>query len=141
LKRRRKNGCEFRCSRGRVPHFSSSSLGRLLCYLSFLQWDLPIFNKCYKSLTILHFGCVFCCLYPTWHDSARIDFSFQRLSDSLTAWCNAFEIWTIFITSMDSWCTLYIWKAQADMLTYSALVFQWSGFKRFLLLKLIERTL
>ena len=47
----------------------------------------------------------------------------------------------IFITSMDSWCTLYIWKAQADMLTYSALVFQWSGFKRFLLLKLIERTL
>lgn len=65
LKRRRKNGCEFRCSRGRVPHFSSSSLGRLLCYLSFLQWDLPIFNICYKSLTILHFGCVFCCLYPT----------------------------------------------------------------------------
>jgi len=65
-----------------------------VCYLSFVQWDLPIFNICYKSLTILHFGCVFCCLYPTWHDSARIDFSFQRLSDSLTAWCNAFEIWT-----------------------------------------------
>jgi hypothetical protein len=92
LKRRRKNRCEFCCSRGRGPHFSSSSLERLCvtCHL----YNGPIFNICYKSLTILHFGCVFCCLYPTWHDSARIDFSFQRLSDSLTAWCNAFEIWT-----------------------------------------------
>lgn len=48
LKRRRKNGCEFCCSRGRVPHFSSSSVERLLCSLSFVQWDLPIFNICYK---------------------------------------------------------------------------------------------